>query len=435
MKRRSYPFLVLIVFTSLAAHLWCSDWPQYRGAERNGTAQETGLLPDWPASGPKLLWTCTTLGVGYAGPAIIGDRMYISGVRQGAEQLIAFDLKSSPPKELWTTKIGPVFTWKGNSWNEGPNVSPTVAGNLVFALGGFGDLLCVDADTGKERWRINLPKDLAGEVNPIGGGLDEPTPLGWGYAGAPLVDGDIVIVVAGGKKGLLAALDKNTGKLLWQSSDVTDQAPYASTIMTTIGNVKQYIQVTNAGTVGIAADSGKLLWRYHRDTAYDDVVIATPIVSDGYILSTVGFGQGCDLIKVTLNGTEFKVEKIVSDKSLQNRDGGVVLVDGHIFGHSENRGWVCKDFKTGKELWMERSRLARGSVTFADNRLYCCSEEGTVVLVEANAQGWKEHGRFKLPQSSEHRKPSGCVWTHPVIANKRLYLRDQELLFCYDLAK
>lgn len=430
--------ITMPLLCAITCSMMAGDWPQYRGQQRSGIAQESGLLQTWPAEGPRLLWTSSALGVGYAGPAVVGERLYVSGVRDGSEVLLAFDLKAQSagaPKELWSAKIGPVFTWKGNNWNEGPNVSPTVSGDCVLALGGFGDLICVDAATGTQRWRVNLPRDFAGEVNPIGGGLEEPTPLGWGYAGAPLVDGNKVIVVAGGRNGLLAALDKNTGKRIWQSKEAGDQASYSSPILTEIGGVPQYIQVTNAGIVGIAAADGKLLWRYQRSMPYDDVVIATPIVHDGYILSTVGFGQGCDLIKVDLNGSNYQVQKILSDKSLQNRDGGVVLVGTHVFGHSENRGWVCKEFTTGKELWMERSKLARGSVTFADNRLYCCSEEGVVTLAEASPQGWKEHGRFKLPQASEKRKPSGGMWTHPVIANGKLYLRDQELLFCYDLVQ
>lgn len=422
------------ILISLSNPVHSDDWPQYRGPGRTGVSSESGLLSKWPAEGPKLVWTLNTLGTGYAGPAVVRDRLYIAGTREGSEILLAMDLSPvGSPKELWSVKIGPVFTWKGNSWNEGPNVSPTLDGDNVYVLGGFGDLLCVDRATGKERWKVNLPRDLGGEVNPIGGGLEEPTPLGWGYAGAPLVIGDMVIVVPGGKRGLLAALNKSTGKPIWQSKEVSDQAPYASPMLTDIGGTKQLIQVTNLGIYGFSLQEGKLLWSYKRETPYDDVVIATPIVHDGYILSTVGFGQGCDLIHVETMGSQFKVEKVLSDKSLQNRDGGVVLLNGYLYGHSENRGWVCKELKTGKEAWMERSRLARGSVTGADGKIYCCSEEGIITLAESNTQGWKELGRFKLPQESTKRKPSGGVWTHPVIANGKLYLRDQELLYCYNI--
>jgi hypothetical protein len=346
---------------------------------------------------------------------------------------MALDLKVTPPKEIWSVKIGPLFTWKGNSWNEGPNVAPTIQGDSAYAIGGFGDLICVNLKTGKECWRVNLPKDFGGEVNPIGGGLDEPTPLGWGYASAPLVNDNQLIIVPGGKNGLLAALDKKTGKLLWQSKEITEQASYSSPVLCTIDGKQQFVQVVNSGIVGIDAKDGKLLWQYRRAAAYDDVVIATPLTKDNYVLATVGFGQGCDLIKVaSMNGT-FGAEKIISDKTLQNRDGGVVLVGKHLFGYSEGRGWVCKDFITGKEEWAEKRKLGRGSISAVNDRLYCLSEDGTVVLAEVSREGWKEHGRFKLPESSTKRKPSGGVWTHPVISNGRLYLRDQEMIFCYDL--
>jgi outer membrane protein assembly factor BamB len=416
-----------------------ADWPQYRGPQRDGVSRETGLLQEWPKDGPWLLWTYTDAGVGYAGPAVVGDRLYTAGGRGGDEFLFALDLKGAADgkvSQMWATKLGPLFTWKGNSWNAGPNVTPSVDGDAVYALGGFGDLVCVEAATGKERWRVSLPRDLGGEVNPIGGGLKEPTPLGWGYAAAPLIDGDRLICVPGGKKGLLAALDKKTGKVLWQSKDVTDQASYSSPLAVEIGGKKQYVQVTNQGLVGVAAEDGKLLWSYKRSPAFDDVVIATPVFRDNLVYASVGFGQGFDLVRVVPQGGKIAVEKVAAGKEVQNRDGGMVLVGDHLYGHSEQGGWVCQEFKTGKVVWSEPKALGLGSVTCADGRLYCAAEKGGVVaLVEPSTEGWKEKGRLKLPRESQKRLPSGGLWTHPVIANGRLYIRDQELLFCYDVRK
>lgn len=424
--------LLLIAVPAVAA-----DWPQYRGPNRDGVSRETGLLQTWPPGGPRLLWTYADAGVGYAGPAVVGDRLYTAGGRGDSEYVIALDLKGAggAPKELWAVKIGPLFTWKGNSWNAGPNVAPTVDGESVYALGGFGDLVCVEAATGQEKWRVNLPRDLGGAVNPIGGGLDDPTPLGWGYASAPLIDGDKLICVPGGKRGLFAALDKKTGKVLWRSTDVTDQASYSSPLVAEIGGTRQYIQATNTGIVGVSAADGKLLWAYKRAAAYDDVVIATPVVKDDMVYASVGFGEGCDLIRVAAKGGQFAVEKLYSTKDVQSRDGGVVLVGDHLYGHSEKGGWVCQEFKTGKVVWSEPG-IGRGSVTAADGRLYCVAEKGgTVALVEPNLDGWKEAGKFKLPRESKLRKPSGGLWTHPVVANGRLYVRDQELLFCFDIKR
>jgi outer membrane protein assembly factor BamB len=414
-----------------------ADWPQFRGPRRDGVSTETGLLKTWPQDGPRLLWTYTGAGVGYAGPAIVGDRLYMSGGRADGEYVFALDLKNlvnGAPKEVWATKIGPLFQWKGNEWNAGPNATPTVDGELLYALGGGGELLCVETATGKERWRKSMARDLGGEVNPIGGGAEDPTPLGWGYAWAPLVDGDRLICVPGGKQGLLAALDKKTGKLLWQSKEATDQASYASPLSVEMAGVRQYIQAVNSGTVGVAADTGKLLWRYERDPAYGDVVVCTPIFHDNHVFTTVGFGQGCDLIKIVPQGKTFKVELVYSNKAIENRDGGLVRVGNHLYGYSENRGWTCLDLLTGKPAWTERRKLGRGSIIAVDGLLICTTEkENVVALVEATPKAWTEKSRFTLPKESRLRKPSGGLWTHPVVANGRLYVRDQELVFCHDL--
>ena len=411
-----------------------ADWPQYRGPSRDGSSKETGLLQEWPKGGPKLLWTFTDAGVGYSGPAIVGDKLFMAGGRGTDDVLFALDLKAEgTPKELWSAKIGPLFNWKGNSWNTGPNVSPTVDGDLVFALGGLGDLICVEAATGKELWRANLPRDLGGAVNPIGGGLEEPTPIGWGFASAPLVDGDKLICVPGGKQGLFAALDKKTGKVLWRSKEVTDQVSYSSPLAVEVGGIRQYIQVTNKGIVGVAAADGKLLWSYKRE--YEDVAIATPLFRDNFVYASVGFNEGCDCIKVVAKDGAFAVEKVYANKDVQSRDGGVVLVGDHIFGHSEKGGWTCQDFKTGQVKWSDPG-IGRGSVTFADGRLYCVAEKGSSVsLVEPSAEGWTEKGKFKLPAASKKRLPSGGLWTHPAIADGKLFVRDQELVFCFDVKK
>ena len=432
-----FAWYLIAVLSLVTLEASADDWPQYRGPNRNAISNEKGLRASWPPEGPPLLWTFTSAGIGYAGPAVVGDRLFLSGGRGDAEFVFALDLKNvadRTPKELWSVRIGPLFTWKGNNWNAGPNVTPTVDGELLYALGGGGDLVCVETASGKERWRKSLPRDLGGEVNPIGGGAADPTPLGWGYAGAPLADGDKLICAVGGRSGLLAALDKNTGKLLWQSKEVTDQTSYSSPLAANFHGVHQYVQLTNRGLAGIAAKDGKLLWRYDRDPAYADVVIPTPVVHDNYLFLTAGFGEGCDLVKVAAHGARLQAERVYANKQMVNRDGGVVLVGGRIYGHSEAGGWTCLDFQTGDVVWSEKRKLGRGSLVYADGRFYCLDEkDGNVVLLEASPKNWIERGRFQLPQASKLRRPSGGIWTHPVIANGRLYLRDQELLYCYDV--
>lgn len=433
MKERRRIILVLcLLLPSLSAQ--AEDWPGWRGPNRDDVAAEAGLLKSWPKNGPPLLWTYTNSGVGYSGPAIVGERLFLMGGRDQTEYVFALDLKTnqgSTAQEVWSAKIGPLFASKENSYNAGPSATPTVDGELLYALGGQGQLVCVETATGKERWRKNLPVDMAAEVNPVSGG---PVKLGWGFTWSPLVDGERLICVPGGPQGTLAALDKKTGQILWRSKELTDQATYSSPIVIEVGGIRQYVQMTNEGVSGVAANDGSLLWRYLKKPPYGDVVIPTPIFHDGYIYVSAGYGAGCDLIKLTPAGKEFKVEKVYANKTMVNQQGGVVLVGEHLYGYSEGKGWVCQEFKSGNMVWSQKRALGRGSLTYADGKLYCYGEdEGVVALVDATPSGWKEHGRFEVPQHSQRRRSNGKVWTHPVVSQAHLYLRDQDLLFCYDV--
>lgn len=434
MKNRSPIFLTGCLLL-LPIAIQAGDWPGWRGPKRDNVADETGLLQTWPKGGPPLLWTYPQAGIGYSDPAVVGDRLFLMGAREGTEYVFALDLKTvkpgGTPKEIWSARIGPMFTWKGNSWNAGPSATPTVDGDLLFALGGQGELICVDTTSGKERWRKNLPLDMGAEINPIGGG---PEKIGWGFTWSPLVDNDHLICVPGGSQGTLAALDKKTGQVVWRSKELADLATYSSPIAIEVSGVRQYVVVTNEAVSGVAAKDGTLLWRYLKKPPYGDVVIPTPISQADSVYVSAGSGAGCDLIKLTLSGQKFRAERVYSNKTMVNQQGGVVLVGDHIYGYSEGKGWVCQELKSGKMAWSQRRALGRGSLTCADGKLYCYGEDdGTVVLVDATPAGWKEHGRFGLPQQSKLRRPSGKVWAHPVVSHAHLYLRDQDLLFCYDL--
>lgn len=428
---------LLVVSSSLvvaASPLGAADWPQFRGPDRTGVSKETGLLNEWPEKGPPLLWTFSKAGVGYSGPAVVGDRVYLSGGRGESE--FVFALNAENGTEQWATKIGPLFA--GNRWNAGPSATPTVDGDLVFALGGGGDLVCVEAATGKERWRKSMLKDLQGEVDSHGGG-DEM--VGWGFTWAPLVDGDNLICVPGGKDGLLAALDKKTGAVKWRTKEIPEAATYSSPIVAEFAGVRHYLEMTYYGIAAVAPADGSLLWYYKRGRPYKDnsncVVIPTPVCQDSFVLIDSGFGEGCDLIKVTKSGDKFQATKVYANRNLENENGGFVVVDGRVYGSSEKRkGWTCLDLKTGKVLWADRRSLGNGSIVAADGRLYCYGEEeGIAVLLEPSPKEWTEKGRFEIPQKSKLHKPYGKIWAHPVIANGKFYLRDQELLFCFNIKK
>ena len=426
--------ITAVLLVAFALPSAASDWPQWQGPNRDNVSKETGLLKSWPKDGPKLLWTYEKTGSGFSGPAIVGDRLYILGDRGDSQYVIALDVTSTMVTEAWATKIGPVFE---NSYGNGPRSTPTVDGDRVYVLAASGSpansrdsqgmVACLDVASGKIVWEKSLKGDLNGQMM-----------SGWGYSESPLIDGDKLVCTPGGSKGTLAALDKKTGEVLWRSKELTDPAAYSSAIVAEVGGVRQYLQTTGKAVVGVAAKDGKLLWR-HPKPEYRTAVIPTPIFHNDLVYVTAGYQVGCELLRLSSNSPGVKAESVYVNNrksheqdNVENKHGGVVLVGDHIYGWSDGPGrgrWVCQDFKTGKVV-CQSEKLGRGSITYADGRLYCYAErDGTVVLIEASPKEWIEHGRFKIPKT---QKP-GSVWTHPVVANGRLYLRDQELLYCYDV--
>jgi outer membrane protein assembly factor BamB len=425
-------FSFLLGIPHLSGAVRADDWPQWQGPDRTNVSKETGLLKKWPKEGPKLVWTFEKAGEGYSAPAIVGDRLYTMGARGKSEFVIVLD--ASTGKEVRSTEIGPKFTFKANSWGDGPRSTPTVDGDKIYALGAQGELVSLETATGKIIWHHNLYNDFSGEVQDISG-----TPkIGWGYCEGPLVDGDKVVCTPGGDKGLLLALNKQTGEQVWRSADVKSKAPYSSIIVAEVGGIRQYIQMSEQGVVGVAAKDGRLLWRYEKE--YSEMLIPTPIFHDSRVFVIAGWNQGADLIRLQAAEKGIEAKKVYSQK-LNNEEGGVVLVGKHLYGYFDNRGWACLDFQTGEiakagdKEWLEKRKLNKGSLTYADGQLYCFSDDdGTAVLVEANpAVKWQENGRFTIPKESKLHKPNGRIWTHPVVANGRLYLRDQDLIFCYDI--
>jgi outer membrane protein assembly factor BamB len=385
------------------------DWPQFRGPNRDDISQETGLLKEWPADGPQKLWTYTQAGNGYSGFSIVGGKLFTMGSREDSEILIALDATTG--KELWVTKLGPINKMPQTKWGAGPRGTPTVDGDHVYALGGDGTLVAAQVADGKELWRTTMA-DLGGKIP------------GWGYTESVLVDGNQVVCTPGGPNGAMAALDKNTGKVLWQSTQWTDGAQYSSIVPADINGQRQYIQRSMPNIVGIAAKDGALLWQqpYPGKTA----MIPTPIVKDNQVYVASGYGVGS--LSFTIEpGNQIKM---VFDET--SSPGGVILLGDKLYGFSDGVGWTCQDFKTGALVWSEKNALKKGALSYADGHFYCLEEAtGNVVLIEATPNGWKEDSRFKLDPLSTIRSPDGHIWTHPVISNGRLYLRDQDLIYCY----
>jgi outer membrane protein assembly factor BamB len=402
------PMTVAIATTSLA------DWPQWRGPHRDGVSAESGLLRAWPEGGPKLLWTFDRAGSGYSAPAVVNGTIFLPGARGSAEFLVALDAATGA--KLGEAVIG--HTFRGD-WGDGPRSTPTVDSGRVYALGGSGDLACVEPATGAVVWRRNIYRDFDGTV-----------PF-WGCCESPLVDGDYVLCTPGGAHGAVIALNKLTGEPVWRCTAYKEDAGYSSLIMAEVGGIRQYVQMTMESVAGIAAD-GQLLWRFPRNRI--PAAVPTPLVRDDSVYVTAGYGAGSVLLRLRPTAGGVVAESVYDNKVMKNHHGGVVLVGDHVYGYSDNGGWTCQDFQTGKRVWNEKRKLGKGCVTAGDGMLYCYEEEeGIVCLVEASPKGWQEHGRFTIPRQTANPRKQGKIWTHPVIAGGKLYLRDQELLFCYEI--
>jgi outer membrane protein assembly factor BamB len=426
-----------------AVAAFADDWPQWRGPLRDDISKEKGLLKQWPKGGPKLLWKSDNAGIGFSGFAVVGDVFYTMGARDEEEYALAFDVKQG--KQIWATKIGPIFKDPLKRYGDGPRATPTVDGDHVYCLGGHGELVCLKRGKGEVVWRKNLVKDFGGQIMIFD--RDITGPGGWGYCESPLVDGDQLVCCPGGPDGWMVSLDKLTGAVKWRTKDLPAQATDSSVVVATIEGTRQYVNSTfkssseGGGVAGVEAKTGKVLWHYPVKKYGTYAVCPTPVVKDNFVYVTAGYAAGCNLLKITKDATgKFNAVDLYNAKAqrlMQNDHGGVVLIDGHIYGHSDGAGWVCQEFMTGKEAWSDRNVLdGKGSLTYGDGHLYLLSDEGEAALIKATAEGWQESGRFTLPELSKTRQTrpghsSIRVWTHPVVANGRLYLRDQELIFCY----
>lgn len=414
--------LAILLAATLSTTTVQSDWPQWLGADRDNRSKDSGVLQSWPEGGPKQAWHLADVGSGFGAVSVAGGRIYVLGDLPDAAYLFALDEKDG--KIQWKAKVGAGKVSSKKEW-QGPRTSPTVDGSRIYALGEGGDLVCFEAADGREVWRKHLEKDLEGEHSI------------WFYCDSPLVDGNQVVVKPGGKKGAIAALDKASGAVLWRSTDFTDAAEHTSLMPATIDGVKQYLVLTMKSVAGVGTD-GKVLWRMPR--VGDVAICSTPLYKDGIVFVGSSYETGrATAFKVTGSGGVFTAEQIY-EMDLANHHGGMVIVGDYVYGLGDlNKGkkrsdavLKCVELKTGKIVW-ENPSIGKGSITYADGHLYLHSEkpkEGTVALVEATPEGYKEKGRFKHPD------PSGVnTWAYPVVANGRLYIRDGTGLSAYDVKK
>ena len=399
-------------FLPLATAFMClaDPWPQWRGIHRDGKSAETGLLKEWPAEGPPLVWKIDTLGEGYSTPSVVGGKIFGVGYR-GADEF-AWALNEKNGLTIWETRISPAAR-EDIGYAHGPRSTPTVDGKDVFTLGAGGHLTCLDAASGSVRWQTNLKEDFGGEMMSR-----------WGYSESVLVDGNQVICTPGGEKGAVVCLNRQTGRPMWRTRQLRDAAAYTSILKTTIHGIDQYISLTGKTLAGIDPSTGKLLWKIERKGK--TAVIPTPICRGNQIFVTSAYNIGCNLFEIERKNGQFFAKENYANNAVENHHGGVIRIGDYLYA-SNGPTIVCLEMATGKVAWEERS-VGKGSLTYADGHLYLRSERGPIALIEANPKEYIEKGRFEQPNRSRRRS-----WPHPVIANGRLLLRDLNQLFCYNL--
>jgi outer membrane protein assembly factor BamB len=322
-------------------------------------------------------------------------------------------------EQIWAQTIGKVGNPDQRPPYPGARSTPTVAGDVLYALGSDGDLVCLDTETGSIRWRKHLRNDFGGQHGE------------WAYSESPLIDGEKLVCTPGGEQATLIALDKHNGDVIWKAQvPGGDEAGYASVVSANIDGVKQYVQFMQNGLVGVDAATGKFLWRYDRTAQGSPANIPTPVVRDNLVYSASGRGGG-GLVDVSATDGEFTAKEVYFGKQYPNMIGGAVLVGDYLYGTS-GPTTVCVEFKTGEVLWTEERGVAPASVCYADGRLYLHGEQtGELALLEATPDDYREHGRFTPPDQPDHGRYK--AWAYPVVADGRLYVRDMNMLWCYDV--
>ena len=404
--------LIAVAVLLLSVSVACGqDWPQWKGPHSNNHSLCTGLIDRIPEGGPKLLWKIDTLGAGYSNLCFFGDRMYTMG--DFGDQSFALALDRKTGKEIWRTPIG--RAGGGGGYN-GPCGSPACDGETVYVMNQFSDFVALDAKEGKIRWQKNTEREFGGaKMNR------------WSFAMSPLLDGDKIVIPIGGNGGTLAAFDKS-GKLLWRTAELADAAAYTSVVPVEIGGVRQYLLLTGQSIVGISPVDGKILWgaNFPGQTA----VCSDPVLVGDVVMAACSYGVGAVFYRISKDGNNFTAFDFNGDRQLQSHHGGIIGLGDHFYFLSNNQ-MTCVEAKTGKVVWSDRS-IGKGSAAFADGKLFLRSErgDGTLAMIEATPTGYKELGRFDQPDRSDKNS-----WTYPLIVDQRLFLRDQNVLLCYDVRK
>ncbi|MCA9153254.1 MAG: PQQ-like beta-propeller repeat protein [Planctomycetales bacterium] len=415
---------------SISAAAADAPWPQWRGPQRDAHSPEKGLNLNWEAAEPKLAWIGEGLGEGYASLSCDGDRLYTTGNKDKGQAVLA--VSAANGSVIWETSLTDQVPRHGY---EGSRCTPTIDGDRLYVVASSGAIVCLNKADGAVVWRKNFADEWNGKMM-----------SGWGFSESPLVDGDWVLCTPGGPEAMIVALNKQNGEEVWRSAvddfggaagkngkGLKKGAGYSSIVVSNAAGVKQYVQLVGQGVIGVRASDGKFLWGYDG-VANGTANIPTPIPTGDYVFCSTGYNTGSALLHLTKDGEGVKAEEVyfLPGNVMQNKHGGMVLVDGHVYcGHGNGSGIpICVELKTGDVKWGGDKRgpgSGEAAVIYADGHIIYRFQDGTVASVEATPAEMKVKGSFK-PAFQQ-----GKSWAHPIIANGRLYLREQDKLMCYDL--
>ena len=394
------------------------SWPEFHGPNRDNQSTATGLLKQWPAGGPKLLWRASGLGKGYSSVAVAGGRAYTAG--KVGEETYVFALDAAGQHQ-WKAANG--RAWKADPKRmryalrfDGARGTPTVDDGLVYHLGEHGRLAALDAKTGQEEWAL----DMFGRF-----GATCPK---YGLCESVVIDAGRLICCPGGSKAYMVALDKKTGAVLWTNDEIPGPVGYCSPVIVDYAGRRMLVTMSAKAVVGVDVDTGALLWSHPHGNPRNNSA-TDPVFHNGRVYATCGYGGGSVMVKLRAEAGRIRPELQWATKALDNHHGGVVLLDGHIYGSGHNaKGWFCLDFETGEQKYCAKG-LGKGSLTYADGMLYVLSERGAMGLVRPTPDGHEVVSRFSLPRGG-----AGAYWPHPVVCGGRLYVRHADQLFVYRVA-
>jgi outer membrane protein assembly factor BamB len=401
-----------------------ADWPQWRGTQRDGQANAQRLLKSWNAHPPQLAWSVDKAGMGFSSVSVVGDALYTMGKREDKNVVICLGVRDGV--ERWATPISDAAQGQEymTGWGSGPRGAPTVDGDRVYALCDLGTVACLDAKTGRLIWSVHLVTDLEGSVPK------------WGYSESVLVDGDRLVVTPGGKN-FMVALNKESGAPIWRSK-FSDGAQYVSVVKHQFYGISVYVSASAKGLVGIDVESGETAF-VNAATGNSVAVIPTPLIVGNSIYHTSAYQAGNALVDISLDAGKLVAKQRYHEakESMENHHGGVVYHEGTIFGFSKAlRGvWMAQDFATGRVLWSKKiGKATSGSIAMADGLLYCYDDQdGVCYLIKPSRTSWESLGQVTLPKMTSFDRGRGAIWTHPIIADHKLFIRDQEQLFAWDL--